>query len=82
MLAKETAMIALTEEQRESLEKGNAVRVQENGREYVLLRPEVYDRIANGAYDDSPWARRRWIGCERSRWACSTVTGRPYETVR
>ncbi len=48
-------MIELTEEQRESLEKGNAVRVHENGREYVLLRPDVYDRIADGGYDDSPW---------------------------
>jgi hypothetical protein len=55
MLAKETAMIELTEEQRDSIEKGQAVRVYENGREYVLLRPDVYDRIADGGYDDSPW---------------------------
>lgn len=48
-------MIELTDEQRQSLEKGNAVRVQENGREYVLLRPDVYDRIANDGYDDGPW---------------------------
>jgi hypothetical protein len=55
MLAKETAMIELTQEQRESIEKGNAVRVQEDGREYVLLRPDVYDRIVDDGYDDSPW---------------------------
>jgi hypothetical protein len=55
MLAKETAMIELTAEQRESIEKGQAVRVSENGREYVVLRPDVYDRIADGGYDDSPW---------------------------
>jgi hypothetical protein len=47
-------MIELTEEQRKSIEDGRAVRVRENEREYVLLRPEVYDRLAQG-YDDSPW---------------------------
>jgi len=55
MLAKEIAMIQLTEEQRVSIEHGKAVRVHENGREYVLLRPDVYDRLADGGYDDSPW---------------------------
>jgi hypothetical protein len=48
-------MIDLTEEQRKSVEAGMAVRVNENGREYVLLRPDVYDRFAPDRYDDSPW---------------------------
>ena len=48
-------MIELTEEQRKSIEDGNAVRVQENGQEYVMLRPDVYDRIAHEGYDSGPW---------------------------
>ena len=48
-------MIELTEEQRDTIEKGGAVRIHENGREYVLLRPDVYDRLADDGYDDSPW---------------------------
>jgi hypothetical protein len=55
MFAKETAMIELSEEQRASLEEGKPVRVQEDGREYVLLLKDVYDRISDGGYDDSPW---------------------------
>lgn len=48
-------MIELTPEQRVSIEAGKAVRVHENGREYVLLRPDVYDQIVADGYDDSPW---------------------------
>jgi hypothetical protein len=48
-------MIELTEEQRKSIQEGKAVRVQENGQEYVLLRPDVYERLADEGYDDSPW---------------------------
>lgn len=48
-------MIELSEEQRQSLDEGKAVRVQENGQEYVLLRPDVYDRLAEEGCDDSPW---------------------------
>ena len=48
-------MIELSDEQRKSLDEGQAVRVQENGREYVLLRPDVYDRLAEEGYDDRPW---------------------------
>jgi hypothetical protein len=51
----EIAMIELSEEQRKSLDEGKAVRVQEYGREYVLLRPDEYDRLAEEGYDDSPW---------------------------
>ena len=48
-------MIELSEEQRKSLEDGSAVRVRENGQEYVLLRPEVYNRLAREGYDADPW---------------------------
>lgn len=48
-------MIELSDEQRKSLDEGQAVRVQENGREYVLVRPDVYDRLTEEGYDDSPW---------------------------
>ena len=48
-------MIEITEEERSSLEDGRAIHVRENGREYVLLRREVYDRIAENEYDDGPW---------------------------
>jgi hypothetical protein len=56
MLAKEKSMIELTEEQRKSIHDGRPVRVRENGQEYVLLRPDVYDRLARDDYDDSPWS--------------------------
>ncbi len=48
-------MIELTQEQRQSLQDGEAVRVRENGQEYVLLRPDVYERLSEGEYDDAPW---------------------------
>jgi hypothetical protein len=34
------------------LQDGKAVRVRENGQEYVLLRPDVYERLSEGEYDD------------------------------
>jgi hypothetical protein len=49
------AMIELTEEQRKSLQQGEPVRVRENGQEYVLLRPDVYERLSEGEYDAGPW---------------------------
>jgi hypothetical protein len=55
MSAKETAMIELSDEQRKSIDEGKAVRVQENGREYVILRSDVYDRLTEEGYDDSSW---------------------------
>lgn len=48
-------MIELTEEQRKSIQDGRAVRVRENEREYVLLRPDVYERLTQEGYDDGPW---------------------------
>jgi hypothetical protein len=48
-------MIELTESQQQTILEGGAVRIQENGREYVLVRPEVWDRLTEEGYDDSPW---------------------------
>lgn len=48
-------MIELTEDERSCLNEGRAVRVYDEGREYVLLRPDVYDRLTEDDYDDSPW---------------------------
>ncbi|MCI0637860.1 MAG: hypothetical protein L0Y72_11815 [Gemmataceae bacterium] len=48
-------MIELTQVQRKSIQEGRAVRVCENGQEYVMLRPDVYDRLAEDIYDDSSW---------------------------
>ena len=45
-------MVELTNEQKEALVKGEAVRLRDNGLEYVLVRADVYDKLA---YDDSPW---------------------------
>lgn len=48
-------MIELTEEQRNSVRDGLPVRVAEEGNHYVLLRADVYDRLAETDFDDSPW---------------------------
>ena len=48
-------MIQLTEQQRKAIEGGAAIRVAEEGHEYVLLRPDVYERLAEGSYDDGTW---------------------------
>jgi hypothetical protein len=55
MPGKEAIMIELSEEQRQSINEGKAVRVQQNGREYILQRPDIYERLAGEGYDDSPW---------------------------
>jgi hypothetical protein len=49
-------MINLTDEQRKSVQDGQAIRIREDGKEYVLLRPDVYQRLAEDAYDDGPWS--------------------------
>jgi len=49
---KKIAMLEFTTEERQVVANGHAVRVREDGPEYVLLRADVYDRMA---YDDSSW---------------------------
>ena len=48
-------MIELSEQQRKSIEDGVPVRVRENGREYVLLRPDIYERLAERRFGDDSW---------------------------
>jgi hypothetical protein len=49
-------MIELTEQQRQQLESGRAVDVTDTATagQYVLLRKDVYDRVRQLLYDDSP----------------------------
>ncbi len=48
-------MIEITEEQRRHIQDGEPVRVHENGNEYVLLRSDIYDRLAQDHFDAGPW---------------------------
>lgn len=48
-------MIELTEEQRNAIRDGLPVRLSEDGNQYVLLRADIYERLAESEYDDSPW---------------------------
>lgn len=48
-------MIELSDQQRKTVEDGMPVRVYENGREYVLLRPDLYERLSEGVNDDDSW---------------------------
>jgi hypothetical protein len=51
-------MIELTDEQREQLEKGQAVHVTDSdtAHSYVLLRQDIYERVRQLLYDDSEWS--------------------------
>lgn len=48
-------MIELTEEQRNSVRDGLPVRVADDGNQYVLVRADVFERLAETGYDDSLW---------------------------
>lgn len=48
-------MIELTSEQQQSIQDGKAILVRENGREYVMLRPDVYARLAEESFDAGSW---------------------------
>src|SRR5205814_7121195 len=57
--AKETAMIELTEQQRQEVRQANgeAARAIDPGtkQEYVLIRVELYERLKSLLYDDGDW---------------------------
>src|SRR6266481_3069176 len=73
----EAAMIELTEQQAQALEKPDAVpprvvnpRTKET---FVLLRVDEYERLKEDEYDDSPWTREElqalaWEAAERTGW--------------
>jgi hypothetical protein len=50
-------MIELTEEQRRELEKVEPARARDpkTNATYVLVRAELYERLKELLYDDSPW---------------------------
>ena len=48
-------MIELTEDQRKAIRQGKAVRVRDNGQEYMVIDPDVFHRLSDDEYDDSPW---------------------------
>lgn len=53
----------LTREQQQAAETGGIVRFVDPATqiEYVLLRADVYDRVASLVYDDSPWTDEEMI---------------------
>ena len=50
----EADMIELNEDQKQAISSGEAVRLRDDGQEFVVLRADVYDRLIEH-YDDSPW---------------------------
>lgn len=49
-------MIELTEKDRQYLDAGKAVSFQEDGREYILLRRDVYERLSEESHKNDPWS--------------------------
>jgi hypothetical protein len=51
------AMIELTEQQRQELNGPEPARARDpmTNETYVLVRAEVYERLKEALYDDSPW---------------------------
>ena len=48
-------MIELTEEQCRAIDQGEAVYVRDQGRELVLLRGDMYEKLKDEDYDAGPW---------------------------
>lgn len=46
----------LTEQQRVAVRNGEAVRVQEEDLECVVVRADVYERVKQLLFDDSDWS--------------------------
>jgi hypothetical protein len=58
MAKSEGAMIELTEQQRQAIARGEdppTLIDPDTQAAYVLVRKEVYDRMREALYDDSPW---------------------------
>jgi hypothetical protein len=56
MRRKEAAMIELTQQQRQQLEGPEPVAIDpQTNEQYVLVRKDVYERMKELLYDDSPW---------------------------
>lgn len=66
-------MIELTEQQKQAVSNGEAIRVRENGQEYILLRADVFDRLVEDEYDDTPWTAEErhtlaWEAGKQAGW--------------
>jgi hypothetical protein len=63
----------LSANERESLERGDPVRVAENGLDCVIVRADVYERITNVVNGDSTQIEDRlaaiWSDVPESAWA-------------
>ncbi len=46
----------LTKEQLETVRRGKLVRLNDDGTEMVVLRADLFDRLREFPYDDSPWS--------------------------
>jgi hypothetical protein len=47
--------MSFTEEQLDAIRNGQSVRMKEAGTDIVVLRADVYERLREALYDDSPW---------------------------
>lgn len=47
--------MTLNSEQLAAVRKGESVRVNEHGTELVVVRADVFDRLRQALYDDTPW---------------------------
>jgi hypothetical protein len=54
MSVKEQIM-TLSTEQLAAVQDGESVRFKEDGTELVVVRADVFDRLRQALYDDSPW---------------------------
>jgi hypothetical protein len=54
MLGRRKAM-SFTQEQLEAVRRGQPVRLNEEGTDLVVLRADVFERLRDLLYDDSPW---------------------------
>jgi hypothetical protein len=48
-------IVNLTKEQLQALRNGKPVRLSEEGTDLVVVRADVFERIQDLQYDDSPW---------------------------
>ena len=55
-LGVEYEMIELTDKQRKSAQTGIGVAVTDEGEQFILLRPDVYERLQSAVSDHSRWS--------------------------
>jgi hypothetical protein len=45
-----------TQEQLEAVRRGQSVHLHEGGTDLVVLRADIFERLRDSLYDDSPWS--------------------------